>query len=106
MCKTMVKEVNENRKDIIEIKGHLGLPCDIYHELPKIDDPFAEWDAHDSQAHVDPTPSTPAPVIRAASRRSRRACGDNEDTEEDIPSNYHEHDDEEEDDDTEDDDDE
>jgi hypothetical protein len=45
MCKTMATETNENRRDIIEIKSHLGLPTDPYPELPELDDPFAEWDA-------------------------------------------------------------
>jgi hypothetical protein len=26
MCKTIATETNENRRDIIEIKSHLGLP--------------------------------------------------------------------------------
>jgi hypothetical protein len=30
----VANEVNENCKDIIEIKNHLGLPTDPYHELP------------------------------------------------------------------------
>ncbi|RLM41242.1 actin-like protein ARP8 [Panicum miliaceum] len=47
MCKSMSQEVNENCRDIIEIKSHLGLPYDPYHELPDFDDPFAEWDAAD-----------------------------------------------------------
>jgi hypothetical protein len=47
MCKTMATETNENRRDIIEIKSHLGLPTDSYSELPEFDDPFAEWDAQD-----------------------------------------------------------
>jgi hypothetical protein len=28
MCKTMATEINENHRDIIEIKSHLGLPTD------------------------------------------------------------------------------
>jgi hypothetical protein len=44
MCKTIAPETNENRRDIIEIKSHLGLPTDPYRELPEFDDPFAEWD--------------------------------------------------------------
>jgi hypothetical protein len=43
MCKTIATETNENRRDIIEIKSHLGLPTDPYRELPEFDDPFAEW---------------------------------------------------------------
>jgi hypothetical protein len=49
MCKTIATETNENRWDIIEIKSHLGLPTDPYHELPEFDDPFAEWDTQDVQ---------------------------------------------------------
>jgi hypothetical protein len=45
MCKTIATETNENRRYIIEIKSHLGLPTDPYRELPEFDDPFAEWDA-------------------------------------------------------------
>jgi hypothetical protein len=37
MCKTATQEINENRRDIIEIKSHLGLPADPYHELPEFD---------------------------------------------------------------------
>jgi hypothetical protein len=49
MCNTIVTETNENRRDIIKIKSHLGLPTDAYHELPEFDDPFAEWDAQDAR---------------------------------------------------------
>jgi hypothetical protein len=49
MCKTMATETNENHRDIIEIKSHLGLPTDPYRELPTFDDPFAEWDAQDEE---------------------------------------------------------
>jgi len=100
MCQTMVKEVNENRRDMIEIKSHLGLPCDPYHELPDFDDPFAERDAQETQvaqANVDPAPHAPAPRTRAASHRSRHTHGDDDDTEEEILPQYHEHDDEEDD---------
>jgi hypothetical protein len=45
MCKTMATKKNENRRDIIEIKSHLGLPTNSYRELPTFDDPFVEWDA-------------------------------------------------------------
>jgi hypothetical protein len=37
MCKTIATETNENRRDIIEIKSHIGLPADPYHELPEFD---------------------------------------------------------------------
>jgi hypothetical protein len=49
MCKTITTETNENHRDIIEIKSHLGLPTDPYRELPVFDDPFAEWDAQGAQ---------------------------------------------------------
>jgi hypothetical protein len=49
MCKPIAKETNENHRDIIEIKSHLGLPTDPYRELPEFDDPFAEWDTQDVQ---------------------------------------------------------
>jgi hypothetical protein len=49
MCKIMATETNGNRRDIIEIKSHLGLPTDPYRELPTFDDPFAEWDAQDEE---------------------------------------------------------
>jgi hypothetical protein len=51
MCKTIATETNENRRDIIKIKSHLGLPTDPYRELPEFDDPFAfaEWDAQGAQ---------------------------------------------------------
>jgi hypothetical protein len=48
MCKAIATETNENRRYIIEIKYHLGLPTDPYRELPEFDDPFAEWDAQDA----------------------------------------------------------
>jgi hypothetical protein len=49
MCKTIATETNENHRNIIKIKCHLGLPTDPYRELPEFDDPFAEWDALDAQ---------------------------------------------------------
>jgi hypothetical protein len=49
MCKMMATETNENHRDIIEIKSHLGLPTDPYRELPTFDDPFAEWDTQDEE---------------------------------------------------------
>jgi hypothetical protein len=49
MCKIIATETNENRRDIIEIKSHLGLPTDPYRELPEFDDPFAERDTQDVQ---------------------------------------------------------
>jgi hypothetical protein len=49
MCKTIATETNESRRDIIEIKSHLGLPTDPYRELPEFDDPFTEWDTQDAE---------------------------------------------------------
>jgi hypothetical protein len=49
MCKTMATETNENRRDIIEIKYHFGLPIDPCRELPTFDDPSEEWDAQDEE---------------------------------------------------------
>jgi hypothetical protein len=49
MCKTIATETNENRRDIIEIKSCLGLPTDLYRELPEFDDPVAEWDTQGAQ---------------------------------------------------------
>jgi hypothetical protein len=45
----MATETNENCRDIIEIKSHLGLSTDPYREVPTFDDPFAEWDAQDEE---------------------------------------------------------
>jgi hypothetical protein len=45
----MATKTNENHRDIIEIKSHLGLPIDPYRELPTFEDPFAEWDAQDEE---------------------------------------------------------
>jgi hypothetical protein len=45
----MATETNENGRDIIEIKSHLGLPIDPYRQLPEFDDPFTEWDAQDAE---------------------------------------------------------
>jgi hypothetical protein len=53
MCKTMVTKTNENCRDIIEIKSHLGLPTDPYREVPTFDDPFAEWDAQDGEGQEE-----------------------------------------------------
>jgi hypothetical protein len=78
MCKHIAREVNENRRDIIEIKGHLGLPTDSYRELPDFDDPFVEWDAMDAtqaattvadQKNVE----DPAPLRSTRARRSTQS---------------------------------
>jgi hypothetical protein len=106
MCKTMVREVNANHRDIIEMKSEMGLPCDLHHELPEFDDPFAEWDAQYAKAtreEEEPTPAPPTQPTRIAPRQTQRARDEEEDTDEDVPQQYFEHDndddDEEEDDD-------
>jgi hypothetical protein len=72
MCKTATHEINENRHDIIEIKGHLGLPADPYHELPEFDDPFAEWDAEDEVAVT--AAHAPLPRPRRCTRAPTHSC--------------------------------
>ncbi|RLM75196.1 actin-like protein ARP8 [Panicum miliaceum] len=67
-CKSMTQEVNENRRDIIKIKSHLGLPYDPYHELPDFDDPFAEWDAADEAAVAAAHAPLPCPRRPSATR--------------------------------------
>ena len=42
MCKSIAQDVHENKRSINEIRGHLGLPLDTHHDIPKFDDPFAE----------------------------------------------------------------
>jgi hypothetical protein len=107
----MTQEVNENRHDIIEIKSHLGLPADTYHELPQFDDPFPEWDAVDeavvSVAHAllpHPCRHTRPPTH---SRRSppdgQEIFDEDEKIEEEEPRDYREHPDSDEDEDTSDD---
>jgi hypothetical protein len=98
MCKTATHEINENRRDIIEIKGHLGLPTDPYHELPEFDDPFAEWDAADEA--VVAAAHAPLPRPRRRARAPTRSCrspprgqeifDEDEETEEEEPHNYRE----------------
>jgi hypothetical protein len=98
MCKTATQEINENRRDIIEIKSHLGLPADPYHELPEFDDPFAEWDAADEAAIAAAHSPLPRPRQRTrAPTRSRRSpprgqeiFDEEEETEEEAPPNYRE----------------
>jgi hypothetical protein len=98
MCKTATQEINENRRDIIEIKSHLGLPADPYHELPEFDDPFAEWDAADeaaiAAAHAPlprPHRCTHAPTrSRHSPPRGQEIFDEEEETEEEEPHNYHE----------------
>jgi hypothetical protein len=111
MCKTATHEINENCRDIIEIKGHLGLLADPYHELPEFDDPFAEWDAADeavvAAAHA-PLPR-PRQCARAPTRsrrsppRGQEIFDEEEETEEEAPHNYREIPDSDEDEDTSDD---
>ncbi|RLM69696.1 actin-like protein ARP8 [Panicum miliaceum] len=94
MCKSMSQEVNENHHDIIEIKSHLGLPYDPYHELPNFDDPFTEWDATD-EAVVAAAHALLPPPRRPSATRSRRSpprgqeiFDEEEETEEEEPLNY------------------
>jgi hypothetical protein len=94
MCKHIAGEANENRRDIIEIKGHLGLPTDSYRELPDFDDPFAEWDVMDAaQAataaadHEDvEDPAPPCSTHARCSTQSTRAAVEEEEEEEDASS--------------------
>jgi hypothetical protein len=104
----MSQEVNETRRHIIEIKSHLGLPADTYHELPKFDDLFIEWDAVDEAA----TAAAHAPLPHLCRRtrvptRSRRSPSrgqqifdEDVETEEEEPQDYREHPDFDEDEDT------
>jgi hypothetical protein len=111
MCKTATHEINENCRDIIEIKGHLGLPADPYHELPEFDDPFAEWDAADeatvAAAHAPlphPHRCTHAPTCsRHSPPRGQEIFDEEEETEEEEPHKYREIPDSDEDEDTSDD---
>ncbi|RLN25697.1 actin-like protein ARP8 [Panicum miliaceum] len=102
MCKSVSQEVNENRRDIIEIKSHLGLPYDPYHELPEFDDPFAEWDAADEAAVA--AAHAPLPRSYRSPPRGQEIFDEEEETEEEEPLNYCEHPDYDEDEDTSDDD--
>jgi hypothetical protein len=111
MCKTATHEINENRHDIIEIKCHLGLPANPYHELPEFDDTFAEWDAADeaavASAHAPlprPHRCTHAPTrSRHSPPRDQEIFYEEEETEEEEPHNYREIPDSDEDEDTSDD---
>jgi hypothetical protein len=108
MCKTTTHEINENHHDIIEIKGHLGLPAYPYHELPEFDDPFAEWDAADEAVVAAAHAPLPCPCRRTrAPTHSRRSpphgqeiFDEEEETEEEEPHNYREIPDSDEDEDT------
>jgi hypothetical protein len=99
MCKTATQEINGNHHDIIEIKSHLGLPADPYHELPEFDDPFAEWDATDEAAIAAAHAPLPRPRRRThAPTRSRRSpprgqeiFDEDEETQEEEPRDYREH---------------
>jgi hypothetical protein len=111
MCKTVTQEVNENHHDIIEIKSHLGLHVDTYHELPQFDDPFPEWDAVDEAAVA--AAHAPLPHPHRHTRPPTRSCGspprgqeifyEDQETEEEEPRDYREHPDFEEDENTSDD---
>jgi hypothetical protein len=72
MYKSMASEVNENRRDIIEIKNHPGVPTDPYHELPEFDDPFAEWHTADEAAVT--AAHAPLPCPRHRTRPPTRSC--------------------------------
>jgi hypothetical protein len=98
ICKTSTHEINENRRDIIEIKGHLGLPANSYHELLEFDDPFAEWDAADEAAVAAARAPLPRPRRRTCAPthshrsppRGQEIFDEEEETEEEEPHNYHE----------------
>jgi hypothetical protein len=108
MCRIATQEINENHRDIIEIKSHLGLPADPYHELPEFDDPFAKWDAADEATIADAHAPLPRPCQRTrAPTRSGRSpphgqeiFDEDEETEEEEPRDYREHPDSDEDEDT------
>jgi hypothetical protein len=99
MCKSVANEVNQNRKDIIEIKNHLGLPTDPYHELPEFDDPFAEWDAADEAAitvaHAPlPRPhrhTCPPTRSHRSPPRGQEIFDEDQENEEEEPRDYREH---------------
>jgi hypothetical protein len=99
MCKSMANEVNENHRDIIEIKNHLGLPTDPYHELPEFHDPFTEWDAEDeatvTAAHAPlPRPcchTRPPTRSRRSPPRGQEIFDEDEETEEEEPRDYRKH---------------
>jgi hypothetical protein len=98
ICKTSTHEINENRRDIIEIKGHLGLPANSYHELLEFDDPFAEWDAADEAAVAAARAPLPRPRRRTCAPthshrsppRGQEIFDEEEETEEEEPHNYRE----------------
>jgi hypothetical protein len=82
--------VNENWRDIIEIKGSLGLPSDPYHELHEFGDPFVEWDTQDAQAAQGKEVENVAfaPTTRTSTRRSRHTHDYDEEIEEEAPPLY------------------
>lgn len=98
MCKTMTHEVNANRWDILDLKEATGLPiAEPYHELLKVDDPFAEWDALDEADLAAIVPSRP-PRARGATRPRRTARSpspDEEEEEDDEEEDDEDYDDEE-----------
>jgi hypothetical protein len=112
MCKTVTQEVNENCREIIEIRSHLELPADTYHDLPQLDDPFPEWDAADEAAITAIHALLSRPRRRTCpptcSRRSppggQEIFDEDKETEEEEPRDYREHPDSDEDEDTSDDD--
>jgi hypothetical protein len=104
----MSQEVNETRRHIIEIKSHLGLPADTYHELLEFDDPFIEWDDADeaaiAAAHAPlprPCRCTRAPThSRRSPPRGQEIFDEEAVTEEEEPQDYREIPDSDEDEDT------
>jgi hypothetical protein len=107
----MSQEVNETRHDIIEIKSHLGLAVDTYHELLEFDDPFAEWDAADEAAIVAAHAPLPHPRRRTrvptrshpSPPRGQEIFDEEAETEKEEPQDYREIPDSDEDEDTSDD---
>jgi hypothetical protein len=76
-----------------EMKSEMGLPCDLHHELPEFDDPFAGWNAQDAQAaQEEEEEAAPVPVVRTSTRRSCRTRDEDEETKAEAPSHYREYD--------------
>ena len=70
MCKHNATEIYETRREVKEIKDHLGISTTPLGEMPTFFDPFAEWDAEDAE---DEAQAQAAPPPRRSSRpRSAR----------------------------------
>jgi hypothetical protein len=55
-----------------EMKSEMGLPCDLHHELPEFDDPFAGWNAQDAQAaQEEEEEAAPVPLAALVMRMRR-----------------------------------